>query len=586
MRFYQKVWFKLYYIPLIAALLFISDFWAGLKGILTFVAKSLWFIVLVLIQQLDPQVLKDAVSALLTREVAFFILGGIAYFLLFRVCLFFVAQFALPISEWEDRKKAYERLVLFTRGKHGPAIFVQHGEKIFRQGELDSTNPGVALVDASSAVVLVQHDDVKSISLPSEEEWEASMKQSSAQPAKKKRKSAAYEPKEPEVKGPGVVFTEKGQKIDDVVDLRKQTRTSDFLKVYTRNGIKVKSKVTVVFSLAEPPEKMFVGYMGGKQPTDLKILKVKKTDTETIINGGVELDVDDAIEILRGSLPMFESPPSRPFVPYPVDQDRVRRAVFNQAQDWNKGKLIPWHSAPLEVATDVFRRIMSDVPSNNLFSVSPFFNEDDRKKKAEADKTREQQFLADLKEDFALRVKARGVMAFQFIEHLNGDPFYKGQVVSLDALRQQTPVTLTRNKFNFFRHMGIVVKSASFGDVLAVDEEIHNRMLEAWKAKLEREIAASQAEFELQSIRVRNRNRALVQEEMTHLLSSVFQTTPHFDEALALRVLQALETSVTDHEMSSADLNEALKSIYELILVDQKSEKNNPENLIQNKDAV
>jgi hypothetical protein len=218
---------------------------------------------------------------------------------------------------------------------------------------------------------------------------------------------------------------------------------------------------------------------------------------------------------------------------------------------------------------------MSDVPYDKFFSgdLLNLTRREEVEEKDKNDKTPVQVFLTGLKEDFALKVKARGLMTFQFIEHLNGDPFSFPQIVRLDALRRQTPVTLTREKFNFFRHMGIVVKSALFSDVLASSPEIQERMLQAWKAKKEREISVSNAEFELDAIRVRNRNRALVQEETTHLLSGIFQSTPHFDEALALRVLQALETSVADSEMSSADLHEILKNIHDWLLADQQDDK-------------
>lgn len=567
MKFYQQLKYQLYIIPVLAALPFYKEFVSGAWGILSFFGYGLGSVVLFILRIPDGQMWKNATTSLFTKEVLFFIMGGIAYVLLYRFCLFVMAQFALPVTEWEDRKKASKRLLLFTRGKHGPAIFVKGGVRIFRQGELDSAKPGVALVDSSSAVALVQHDDVKSMSLPSEGEWN----EAHSKPAKK-GKSAMYEPKEPEIKGPGVVFTEKGQKIDDAVDLRKQTRTSDFLEVYTRTGIKVKSKVTVVFSLSEAPETLLVGYVDGKQPTDLKILKVSQNETELTINGWVDIDVDDAIGILRASLPLSEALPSNPLIPYQFDAERVKWAVFHQARD-RDGKLVPWHRAPLESASDIFRRMMSDASYERFFS-SDLLNlnrraaDDDKK-----EKNTPQDFIAGLKDDFALKVKARGLMTFQFVEHLNGDPFIPKQVVRLDALRKQTPVTLTQEKFNFFRHMGIVVKSASFGDVQASDPEVQDRMLAAWKARIEREISVFNAEYELEAIRMRNRNRALAQEEMTHLLAGVFQSTPHFDEALALRVLQALETSVTDKEMPSADLNEILKNIHDWLLWDQKSDK-------------
>jgi len=492
-------------------------------------------------------------------------MGGIAYVLLYRLSLFVVAQFALPVTEWEDRKKAWKYLSLFTQGKHGPAIFVRGGDMKFSRSELDSAKPGVALVDLSSAVALVQHDDVKSMSLPSVEEWESARNV----PAKKWGKPA-YEPKEPEVKGPGVVFTENGQKIDDAVDLRRQTRATDpAVEVYTRNGIKVNAKVTVVFSLSDPPEKMWVGYVGGKQKIDFKILKVSQTDSELTIKGGISMDVDDSADIINEAFLNSEISPVNSLVPYPFYPDRVKAAIFNQARD-KDGKLIAWHEAPLETATDIFRKMMSAIPYDKFFSGSLLTL---NRRQTSDDKT-ETNTVQDLKDDFALSVKARGLLTFQFIEQFNGQPFFFGQTVRFDELKQHPPVTLMREKFNFFRHMGIVVKNASFSDVLASNPEIQNKMLEAWKAKMEREIAVSNAEYELEAIRVRNRNRALAQEEMTHLLSGIFQSTPHFDEALALRVLQALETSVSDSEMSSADLHEILKNIHDWLLDDDQSDDN------------
>jgi hypothetical protein len=584
----QKFQLTLYIIPLLVALLFYRGFFTGIGGILEFVWKFLLFFFFFFLGQPNRDLLQEAFDALSQREVLFFFLGWGAYWLMYRISLFIMAQFALPVTKWEERTKAYKRLVLFTQGKHGPAIFVKGGVRTSSQGELESSAPGVALVDSSSAVALVQHDDMKAISLPSLEEWQEAQAKT-VNNKKKKGKSTLYEPKEPEIKGPGVVFTEQGQKIDDTVDLRRQTRGSDFLEVYTRDGIKVKSKVNVNFSLSDPPEKMWVGYLGGRELINLKILKVDQKSNDLIIKGGIPLDADDAAEILRKiELPSaLNTTHPDSSVPYPFDPERVKWAVFHQARDKN-GDLIPWHQTPLEAATATFRKIISDVPYDKFFNVDLFAltrhqaeadsggknGKEQKTEKEVADKTREQMFLSELKDEFALRVKARGLANFQFIEHLNGKSFSKDEKVSLDMLRQPPAVTLTGEKFNYFRHMGIVVKNASFGDVLACDEDVQKRMLEAWKAKMEREIAIFDAEYELKAIRVRNKNRALAQGEMTHLLSDIFRSVPYFDEALALRVLQALETSVADKEMSAADLQEILKSIHDWLLADQQDDEN------------
>ncbi len=567
MKARQKLRLQLYIVPLVLIIPFYNQIIPGVIGLGNFLWGFLHFVWLVILRRPDGQILAKAFAVLYSRDVLFVVMSGVAYFLLYRFVLFVMAQFALPVTEWKDRWKAYDRLVLFSHGKHGPAIFVRGGKMNFSRGELDSTKPGVALVDLSSAVALVQHDDVKSMSLPSIEEWESAR----STPAKKKGKPA-YELKEPDVKGPGVVFTEQGQKIDDSVDLRKQTRSTDPpVEVYTRNGIKVNSKVTVVFSLSDTPEKMWVGYVGGKKMADLKILRVSQTDTELTIKGGVPMDVDDAADIITEAFANPEISPVNSLVPYPFSPERVKWAIFNQARD-KDGKLIAWHEAPLETATDIFRKMMSAVPYDKFFSGSLLALNRRQASEDKNDKTEAQDFLSNLKDEFALRVKARGLVTLQFIEQLNGQPFSIDQTVRLDELKQHPPVTLTREKFNFFRHMGIVVKKATFSDVLASDSEIQDKMLEAWKAKMEREIAVSNAGYELEAIRVRNRNRALAQEEMTHLLSGIFQSTPHFDEALALRVLQALETSVSDSEMSSTDLHEILKNIHDWLLADEQSD--------------
>jgi len=574
-----KLKFSFYIIPLLVAFFFHEGFFKGLGGILTFALKFLGFIALIFLRRPDGQVLLDAFAALGQREVLFFFLGWGAYWLLYRISLFILAQFALPVTKWKERWLAYKRLVLFTKGKHGPAIFVKEGKKTSRQGELDSTAPGVALVDSCSAVALVQHDDMNAISPPSLEEWQEAQGNS----AKKKKGKFAYEPREPDIEGPGVVFTKQGQKIDDTVDLRRQTRGSDFLEVYTRDGIKVKSKVNVNFSLSDPPEKLWVGYMQGIDSRVLKILKVKQEGNDLTIQGGIPLDADDAEEILRRiNLPEPSVQPvsqRNASAPYHFDPERVKCAVFHQARD-KDGELIPWHQAPLEAASAIFRKLISDIPYDSFFNVDLFAltrqqaeeEGEGKEKKNASDKTREQAFLSAVKDDFALRVKARGLTNFQFIELPDGKPFAEKETVSLDTLNQPPAVTLTGEKFNHFRHMGIVIKGASFGDVAACDKDVQDRMLEAWQAKMEREIAIFNAEYELKAIRVRNKNRALAQEEMTHLLSDIFRSAPYFDEALALRVLQALETSVADKEMSAADLQEILKNIHDWLLIDQKDD--------------
>jgi hypothetical protein len=82
---------------------------------------------------------------------------GLDLFLFLGALLFFLAffvQFVLPVRTLEERFRAIHRLLIYTRGRHGPAIFIKDG--IIRQShkEEDRRGPGVVLLDTASAMVL------------------------------------------------------------------------------------------------------------------------------------------------------------------------------------------------------------------------------------------------------------------------------------------------------------------------------------------------------------------------------------------------------------------------------------------------
>jgi hypothetical protein len=109
--------------------------------------------------------------------------------LLYQVCVFFYAQFILPIHTLGDRKKIVSRLWLHARNAHGPAIFVKNGRKVERAGESDKRGPGVLWVDTASAVVTRTFTTFK------------------------------------QVLGPGVHFIEPNEKIASIISLHTQTQT-------------------------------------------------------------------------------------------------------------------------------------------------------------------------------------------------------------------------------------------------------------------------------------------------------------------------------------------------------------------------
>lgn len=69
------------------------------------------------------------------------------------VCLFFFAQFTLPIKTLTNRMRLAGRLWLHAWGAHGAALFVRNGRKVERQGEAGRAGPGVIWIDTASAAL-------------------------------------------------------------------------------------------------------------------------------------------------------------------------------------------------------------------------------------------------------------------------------------------------------------------------------------------------------------------------------------------------------------------------------------------------
>jgi len=171
----------------------------------------------------------------------------VLFVFLWLLWLFFFAQFVLPVQGGRDRFKVFWQLVRYVFGRHGPAMFIQDGEMIANRRERNRPGPGVLVLDTASAAVLrTGRNFTRAV-------------------------------------GPGVVFTQPGEWVDTVLDLRKQvtvigpTKDEDdpFLprgedetdEAYekrvswrqraggrTRDGVEVVPRLTVVFALDKHPD--------------------------------------------------------------------------------------------------------------------------------------------------------------------------------------------------------------------------------------------------------------------------------------------------------------------------------------------
>jgi hypothetical protein len=200
--FYQRSWFR----------------WGIFLLLVAFVLGSLYADVL---QAVFAPPNPGSVHGLMSL---FYALGIFA--LTFFGSLAIISQFVLPVQTMEERRRAFGQLSGYVFDWHGPILFVKDGKVVGRKEELERYGPGVAVVDAVSAVVLQQAHVHWVLGRPVSLE-------------------------EPHVRaaGPGIVFLDPGERIVAPLDLRKQSRGQAVAKALTRDGIEVSAMIRVTFRL-------------------------------------------------------------------------------------------------------------------------------------------------------------------------------------------------------------------------------------------------------------------------------------------------------------------------------------------------
>ncbi|HRF48921.1 MAG TPA: SPFH domain-containing protein [Anaerolineales bacterium] len=216
-------------------------------------------------------------------------LDGLGFLVMYLLGLAVISQFVLPVQTLSDRFQVLWHFIGYGLGQQGPVVFVQNGKLVARKAELHDRESGVAVLDAASAIVL-EHAE-------------------------------ASKPGEPLVTahGPGVVFIERGQRIVETLDLRRQSRGLP-TRALTKDGIEVTANVSVTFGLSPEPR-----------------------------------DVPPAV-----SEPLGRNRPARIF-----DAERCFKAVYGSAL--GEKQPIAWTDLPAQVAAEVFRDALSERTLDSLF---------------------------------------------------------------------------------------------------------------------------------------------------------------------------------------------------------------------------
>lgn len=204
------------------------------------------------------------------------------------------SQFVLPVRTWDQRSAAFNRLLGHLVGSRGPVMFIQQGRPLEAHGERDRQGPGVLVIDSASAAVL--RTDVKFT----------------------------------RAVGPGVVFTQAGERLAEALDLRRQVR-----------GLGGASPA------ANPP------------PPD-------QITTWALTQDGIPVSTDLRVTFMLDS--GHVTPPREgrlaDLAPFEFNTAAAERAVYGRAHADDEN--LPWTDLPLRLAVELWRDQVKQRPLEAL----------------------------------------------------------------------------------------------------------------------------------------------------------------------------------------------------------------------------
>jgi hypothetical protein len=152
-----------------------------------------------------------------TKSIFILFWNGILFLSSFLLAILLVSQYILPVQTNEQRGKVLQRLIAYLTRQHGPAVFVKEGKEIAKKSELLSSLPGVAFIDLASAIALAKQSPPKTSGTTNKDIQNQSIGKSSSATSRRRRATAVR------IAGPGIAFTESGETIRGVIDLRHKS---------------------------------------------------------------------------------------------------------------------------------------------------------------------------------------------------------------------------------------------------------------------------------------------------------------------------------------------------------------------------
>lgn len=516
----KKAFNRFYFLPIGLGLIFLAAFWQHIWRVISLVARFSWAVIAVFLNLDMPAIPFENFKSVFPLSVN--CLFGFLLVLGFWLVLL-SAQATLPISSVRDVYRASFHLLLHMLRLHGQAVLIDDGKKLANPEELNKPGMGVVVVDFNSAVALEEKVETPNLVRRILERLGLAF-----------RLIDPYQ--SPRIQGPGLVFTRRNERIREAVDLREQFRMQRGVQAHTRDGIEMVMNVNSAFTIGQEPDCLEVTYAGEARIENLRVaqLRWQPNGRVKILRLSDDLDDADRLEIHQyarvasrlGQMGAFTALPAPRALPI-FDEDRVFRAVFSQARD-NEDQLIPWYDLPVKVVTDVVH--------DELLK----FNYDDL-------------YRADSPGDFPMkrlrnavqtRVRSLGLLNFRYFTRRDGKLLQEGEEIVLEDL-VSSPVRQLENS-KVLRERGIKVLMGGVQELQPVSEEVYRQHVETWRARWESDVEVIRATRDLEAARIQNHARAVAQAQMVSTLSPIFDSEEYTQEAMAIRVLQALEQIAAD----------------------------------------
>ena len=547
-RFYEKPDFWPRMVGGVFLLLFIVVFRTEILQVL----RVMIFLIQVIINRPGNPPSTDFLKALVVLGI------NLAIFLVcYFITLRWISLFVLPAQNSTERKNIYDRMVNSISRIQEPAVFIKNGELITRAKgkvgeELNMPRfASLAMVDMASATVLEQSTTHAFIDKLMEAE-----------------QTGGHHPSM-RVLRPGIGFLRPGEMIRGSVDLRKQVRIQKEVHGFTSDGIELQTNVHVVFTLGQAPQVLMV--IDTKE-NGYRAMTID-WNSNKIVGVDGEIDEEDRKEIRsyisgnkrpqRGIPPTGNTYSDRP--PFFVDDDRIISAVIFQPRNTRDGKLEQWTDLPVRVAASVLLDELSRVSYDQLYSL---------------DHLEPNCYLYDqFKPEFKQKVISLGVLSYQFVQRKDGR---NPEVDSLFNSEEYIfwDVTELHNS-KPLRDRGIKVIDVGLSDFKPIDNTIPEQRFDNWRSHWQKKTEITNAEYDREIMRETNHTRAQAQREIIYNLSQIFKLPGYTQEAMAIRIFQALESAAANpatNRLLPRDTVDMLKN-FQHILFPQDQEGHLPDNL-------